>query len=197
MGIDWEYLLGDDVDLAEAWEANIPDDNYDYDDDDYYEEDSGEDGGADGSAVIEDTYKGYRFTDADKEVLRSGRILEIPDVSGRQQHPRKIGVRFMSRQPGRPAKVYPIYWCTEFSRPDGAATYSVSFPTDDGWKNFSRRWGSHEFSPEELEALIAGQTITFPYTASNGRSMTAVGKLMMREYNGRSFLGFALQQDTQ
>lgn len=51
--------------------------------------------------------------------------------------------------------------------------------------SFNRVWGTHHFTDEECEALLAGKDISFDY---NGSRIS--GKLASQTYNGHKFIGF-------
>lgn len=59
--------------------------------------------------------------------------------------------------------------------------------------SFSRTWGGHTFSDEEVTALLAGETITFDATAKDGRSFVVTGALGEGVYNDRTYIGFQKQ----
>lgn len=57
---------------------------------------------------------------------------------------------------------------------------------------FKRTWGGHEFSDDEITALLAGETIDFPATSKAGNPYIAEGKLGDGEFKGRPYVGFQL-----
>ena len=60
--------------------------------------------------------------------------------------------------------------------------------------SFTKTWSGHTFTDEECEALCRGETITFDaVSARTGKPFTATGALSEQTYNGRKFVGFALQ----
>lgn len=62
------------------------------------------------------------------------------------------------------------------------------------WNNmeisFSREWGGHRFTDEEVIKLLAGDTISFE-KSSDGAVKMITGKLAQQEYNGFAYVGFA------
>ena len=62
------------------------------------------------------------------------------------------------------------------------------------WNNmeisFSREWGGHRFTDEEVIKLLAGDTISFEKSSDGGVKMIT-GKLAQQEYNGFAYVGFS------
>ena len=62
------------------------------------------------------------------------------------------------------------------------------------WNNmeisFSREWGGHRFTDEEVIKLLAGDTISFE-KSSDGAVKMITGKLAQQEYNGFAYVGFS------
>lgn len=56
--------------------------------------------------------------------------------------------------------------------------------------SFNRVWGTHNFTDEECEQLLAGQMIHFNY---NGNVL--YGKLESQEQNGHKYIGFEMDKD--
>lgn len=55
---------------------------------------------------------------------------------------------------------------------------------------FSREWGGHRFTDEEIDKLLAGETIEFEATAKTGKTYEVFGSLGEGEFKGRKFVGF-------
>lgn len=55
---------------------------------------------------------------------------------------------------------------------------------------FNRVWGEHRFSDDEVQKLLAGETIHITGKKKNGDSFECDGKLTEQEYEGRKFWGF-------
>lgn len=56
--------------------------------------------------------------------------------------------------------------------------------------SFSRSWGGHEFSDDEVSQLLDGKTISFSATSKDGRHFLVSGKLGHGTYEGHDFIGF-------
>ena len=54
---------------------------------------------------------------------------------------------------------------------------------------FKNCWSNHTFTQDEIDKLLAGETITFDYTKDD-QQKTVEGKLEWQTYNGREYLGF-------
>lgn len=56
---------------------------------------------------------------------------------------------------------------------------------------FSRVWNNHRFTDDEVEALLAGETIeVFGFKNRDGKEYGVTGKLSNLKYNGHSYVGF-------
>lgn len=55
---------------------------------------------------------------------------------------------------------------------------------------FAREWGGHRFGDEEVEKLLAGETIDFQATSQQGKTYDVFGKLGEGTYKGKKFVGF-------
>lgn len=61
---------------------------------------------------------------------------------------------------------------------------------------FNKTWSDHTFTEDEIQKLLAGETISFPSKTKAGNDYIATGKLEERELNGFKFWGFNLTQDS-
>lgn len=59
---------------------------------------------------------------------------------------------------------------------------------------FAKEFSGHEHTPQEIQALLAGQTISFDAVSKAGKNYTATGKLAEQTYKGKKFWGFALEE---
>lgn len=59
---------------------------------------------------------------------------------------------------------------------------------------FAKEFSGHEYTPQEIQALLAGQTISFDAVSKAGKNYTATGKLAEQTYKGKKFWGFALEE---
>lgn len=57
---------------------------------------------------------------------------------------------------------------------------------------FKKVWSGHEFSDDQVAALLAGETIEFQAMSKAGKPYTARGRLELGEYKGRKYVGFQL-----
>ncbi|WP_181273534.1 DNA topoisomerase [Brevibacterium oceani] len=55
---------------------------------------------------------------------------------------------------------------------------------------FSREWGGHRFSDDEVAKLLAGETIEFSATSRGGKHYDVYGELGEGTFKGRKFVGF-------
>lgn len=55
---------------------------------------------------------------------------------------------------------------------------------------FKGSWSTHKFSDEEVQKLLAGETISFAYESKSGDEKTVYGKLEHQTHEGREFFGF-------
>lgn len=59
---------------------------------------------------------------------------------------------------------------------------------------FSREWGGHTFTDDEVSRLAAGEVIEFEAVSKKtGNAFTARGALEKQKYKGRTFWGFAME----
>ncbi|MDV6277699.1 DNA topoisomerase [Rhodococcus erythropolis] len=63
-----------------------------------------------------------------------------------------------------------------------------------GW-GANEHWAGKDFTEQELEKLLAGETIEFEAKGKTGRAYTAKGALAERTLNGRKTFGFTLKFD--
>lgn len=55
---------------------------------------------------------------------------------------------------------------------------------------FKGSWSTHKFSEDEVQKLLAGETISFTYTNKDDEEKLVSGKLEYQNHNGRDFFGF-------
>ena len=69
-------------------------------------------------------------------------------------------------------------------------TEGVHKPTGEKVR-FNKEWGGHEFTPEEIEKLLAGETIMIQAKSpKTGKAYKVEGSLGQGEYKGKPFWGF-------
>lgn len=129
------------------------------------------------------TYMGHEFTDAECNSLLAGAELMFTATM-------KDGSQ--SELKGRLEKQ---------KTSSGAVFYGVKaeFPLRDGYirgtfkgqqVTFKGSWSDHVFTQDEVDRLLAGETITIEYTAKDGHRKPVSGKLEKQTYQGRPFFGF-------
>jgi len=60
--------------------------------------------------------------------------------------------------------------------------------------SFSREWGSHRFTDEEIERLLSGEEISFQMESKKGNLITIEGSLEKQKYKGKTFWGFSMKE---
>jgi len=55
---------------------------------------------------------------------------------------------------------------------------------------FNREWGGHRFTDEEVDKLLAGETIDFSATSKNGKAYDVFGELAKGSFKGKEYIGF-------
>lgn len=56
--------------------------------------------------------------------------------------------------------------------------------------SFSKEWGGHTFTEEEISLLLKGEQISFESVSKSGKPYTAQGKLEKQRFKGKTFWGF-------
>lgn len=56
--------------------------------------------------------------------------------------------------------------------------------------SFKQRWGGHEFTDDEVQRLLAGETITITATTKSGSHRQVTGSLGVGEFRGKKYIGF-------
>ena len=139
-------------------------------------------------------FQGYKLTQEEFGILLAGGIAELPpmNVNGRKK---TYALVLTERESGgKTHTAYKIiYDSTEFPSKfaDGDSVEKISWKDDNGsWQSFKRVWAGHRFTPQEITALINGQTISFTYTTKKGAEAVAEGRLGIYEFNGKEYFGF-------
>lgn len=129
------------------------------------------------------TYMGYPFSDPECERLLAGGTLTFTGTmkdGTKQQLKGKLEKQKTST---------------------GNVFYGIKaeFPLREGYVRgvfkkqdvtFKGSWSDHIFTKDEVQKLLAGETISISYTKKNGSQGIAAGKLEWQTYQGRKFLGF-------
>lgn len=130
------------------------------------------------------TYMGYTFSDTECESLLSGATLEFTGTM-------KDGTTQTLKGKLEKQKTS-----------SGIVFYGVkaTFPPREGYVqgvfkgqnvSFKGSWSDHVFTQDEVDKLLAGETITVSYTSKkDGKKVPVSGKLEWQTYQGRKFLGF-------
>ena len=130
------------------------------------------------------TYMGHTFSDADCQKLLSGEQLSFEATM-------KDGTKQMLKGKLEKQKTS-----------SGTVFYGVKaeFPLKEGYVRgvfkkenvtFKGSWSDHVFTEDEVNRLLAGETITITYTSKkDGNPVQASGKLEWQTYQGKKFLGF-------
>lgn len=137
------------------------------------------------------TYMGYTFSDAECNSLLAGGELTFMATT-------KDGT--VQELKGRLEKQ---------TTTSGNVFYGVKaeFPLREGYVRgmfkgqsvtFKGSWSDHVFTENEINRLLAGETITITYTSKkDGRLVPVNGKLQWQTYEGRKFLGFKAEFETK
>ncbi len=130
------------------------------------------------------TYMGHEFSDAECNSLLNGAELTFEATM-------KDGTKQDLK--GKLAKQ---------KTSSGIVFYGVKaeFPLKEGYVRgtfkgqtitFKGSWSDHVFTQDEINKLLAGETITITYTSKkDGKQTTATGKMEKQSYQGRPFYGF-------
>lgn len=130
------------------------------------------------------TFMGHAFSDAECEKLLAGETLEFEAAM-------KDGTKQTLKGKLEKQKTS-----------SGTVFYGVKaeFPLKEGYVRgvfrkenvtFKGSWSDHVFTKDEVNRLLAGETITITYTSKkDGKQVQASGKLEWQTYQGRKFLGF-------
>lgn len=130
------------------------------------------------------TYMGHTFSDAECNSLLAGGTLEFEATM-------KDGTKQTLKGKLEKQKTS-----------SGTVFYGVKaeFPLKEGYVRgvfkkenvtFKGSWSDHVFTEDEVNRLLAGETITITYTSKkDGNQAQASGKLEWQTYQGRKFLGF-------
>lgn len=131
------------------------------------------------------TYMGHTFSDAECNSLLAGAELEFEATM--KDGEKKMLKGFLQKQ----------------KTASGVTFYGVKaeFPLREGYVRgifkgkeavqFKGSWSDHVFTQDEINRLLAGETISITYTSKkDGSPAQASGKLEWQTYEGRKFLGF-------
>ncbi|MEW1935513.1 DNA topoisomerase [Rhodococcus sp. NPDC079359] len=145
-------------------------------------------------------FGGHRFTDTEVAALLAGQVIEIVATSA------KSGKTFTCTgklEPGvreKDGKQYPhVSFNPQFAeRPPRTDLVSgvwkgkpVTFKGR-GW-GANEHWPGKDFTEQELERLLAGETIEFDATSKTGKTYRAKGALAAGTYQGSKTFGFKLK----
>lgn len=130
------------------------------------------------------TYMGHQFSDAECNSLLSGATLEF-EATNKDGEKQMLKGRLMKQKTSSGAIFYGV---------------KAEFPLREGYVkgvfkgqmvSFKGSWSDHVFTQDEVNRLLAGETITIQYTSKkDGKKVPASGKLEWQTYQGKKFLGF-------
>lgn len=130
------------------------------------------------------TYMGHTFSDDDCRRFLNGETLSF-DVTGKDGKTQTVKGRLMKQRMENGTVFYGI---------------KAEFPLREGYVrgvfhgsvvSFKGSWSDHVFTQDEVNRLLAGETITILYTSKKDGSRVPVsGKLAWQSFEGRKFLGF-------
>ncbi len=60
--------------------------------------------------------------------------------------------------------------------------------------SFNRTWGQHTFTDEEVEKLLANESITFTTKTKGGKVTTVTGKLADQTFKNQKYVGFKMDK---
>lgn len=130
------------------------------------------------------TYMKHTFTDAECNSLLSGAELEFEATMN-------DGTKSMlkGRLEKQKTSSGAVFWGVKAEFPLKEGYVRGKFKGKD--VTFKGSWSDHTFTQEEVDKLLAGETITITYTSKkDGKPAPATGKLEWQDYQGRKFLGF-------
>lgn len=130
------------------------------------------------------TYMGHTFSEPECNSLLSGGTLEF-EATMKDGTKQTLKGKLMKQKTATGAVFYGV---------------KAEFPLKEGYVrgmfkgemvSFKGSWSDHVFTQDEVNRLLAGETITILYTSKkDGKKVPASGKLQWQTYEGRKFLGF-------
>ncbi len=187
MGIDWEGVFGDDVDLNDAWEdavarATLEEERYKSLHPELTDSPAPDErmefGSINGQHVsIKNHWGNYFFTRNEIKSLFNGEEIEFDYTNKNGQNRHAKGKLMQNFYNGKELK-----W---------VFTTSYSYDYVSGifhgeMIEFSRTWSNHAFTNDEIIALFSGEEIEIGYVDKSGTARQTKGKLAKREYKGKS-----------
>ena len=130
-------------------------------------------------------FSGHRFTDAEVTSLLAGETVSFDAVSKEGRPYTATGALGESTFKGRK-----IFGFQLAPRADADDMVSGTFKRKK--VSFKRTFSGHRFTDEEVEALLAGKTISYEATSKAGNPYTATGALGTKTWKGRKIFGFQL-----
>ena len=144
-------------------------------------------------------FGGYRFSDAECEVLCKGGEVHIMGLQGKNGTYNVRGRLEEQPLPNDPSKHFVGFKTIAFLNDDGSDKTPAGGAPGPEYATgkfkgkdikFMRKWSGHEFTEKEIEDLLAGLEITFETTFKSGKTGPVTGKLALQTYNGAKFYGF-------
>ena len=142
-------------------------------------------------------FAGYRFTDAECELLLRGGEIQIMGIKGDKG---SYNVRGVLEEQTYKGKKFVGFVRKGYVNDDGSDKTSSSSADNSEYATgqwngkavkFKRNWGGHAFTDDEVSLLLMGKTISFEAVSTKtGSTYTAKGKLANQTFNGKKFVGF-------
>lgn len=129
------------------------------------------------------TYMGYNFSDAECNSLLNGAELTFTGTM-KDGSTAELKGRLEKQKTSNGIVFYGVK--AEFPLREGYVRGTFKGQT----VSFKGSWSDHVFTQDEVDKLLAGETITIEYTAKDGHKKPVSGKLEKQSYQGRPFYGF-------
>lgn len=145
-------------------------------------------------------HRDHRFTDDEVAALLRGEKIRIPVVysDGKpntvygglqggsfipEDKPDSDPIVFVAFTPEPDPEIYAVGEWVE--RPGEQTKFKKTWGRNDNWPG-------HTFSPDEIQALLAGEVVGFEAVSKKGNEYEANGRLQEGTYNGHKYVGFSL-----
>lgn len=188
MGMDWESIFGDGVDLNDAWRSAVaaaPDHTQTdtaLQSASEYKPRSLMIGIINGTKVaVKNNWAGHTFTPEEEKRLFNGEEIDFEYID-KHKNTRLVKGKLMK------SSVYygKMTWCF---LPDYCYD-RVKGRYDGKYISIKKSWSGHEFTEDELVRLFAGDEIEIDFIDKKGKPRKAKGSLAQREYGGHNIWGF-------
>lgn len=123
---------------------------------------------------------GHPFTDNEVADLLAGKVITIDAISKAGKPYKVAGALAESTYNGNKY----VGFKPDFDAVDKSDPYLFK------GKSWNHTFSGHDFTPEEMAKLVAGETIQITATSKAGKSYDVAGQLEEAEWNGRKFVKF-------